>query len=150
MAKREHYSGFQYNQGFAPIILTADQDGVGVDTRGFDSTTIIFNVGITGDTLSSSVYLELEVEDSPDNSTWTDCADADLTNVTSETTNNTGTVALINANAEDQAVFATGYIGDKRYVRGVVNITGTHTNGIEVGIIIINGHAHITPVNAPS
>lgn len=150
MAKREHWSGFEYNQGFAPIILTADQNGVGVDTLGFDSTTIIFNVGISGDTLSGTVYAELEVEDSPDNSVWTDCADADLTFVTSETTNNTGTVALINAAAEDPAIHTTGYIGDKRYVRGVVNLTGTHTNGIEVGIVVINGHPHNSPVNTPS
>ena len=148
MAKREHHSGFQYNQSFAPIILTADQNGTGVDTRGFDSTTMIFDVGITGDTLSGSVFVELEVEDSPDNSVWTDAADVDLTNFVTGT--NTGTVAKIISNSDDARLYTTGYIGDKRYVRGVVNLTGTHTNGIEVGILVVNGHAHITPVNAPT
>lgn len=148
MSTREHQTGMQYIQSIDPVTLTADANGTGVDTRGFDSTTILFLVGESGDTLSGSVKIELEVEDSPDDSVWTDVADTDLTIFVSGT--NTGTVAVIDAAAEDDSIHSTGYLGDKRYVRPVVNVTGTHTNGTPIGAAVINGHPHISPVNTPS
>ena len=148
MAYREHYSGFEYNQSIDPVTLTADADGATVDTRGFDSTTILFLIGESGDTLSASDYIELEVEDSPDDSAWTDCENADLTNFETGTTN-TGTIKKVVLGDDDEQ-YSAGYIGDKRYVRPVVNVTGTHTNGTPIGAAVINGHAHNTPVNAPA
>lgn len=148
MAKREHWSGFEYNQSIDPVTLTADANGTGVDTRGFDSTTIVVLVGESGDTLSGSVYIEVEVEDSPDDSAWTDCDNADLTSYVTGT--NTGTIAKIDAAAEDDVVVHAGYIGDKRYVRPVINVTGTHTNGTPIGAAVVNGHPHNYPVNNPT
>ncbi len=149
MSTREHQTGMEYNQSIDPVILTADANGTGVDTRGFDSTTIVFLVGESGDTLSGSVFIELEVEDSPDNSAWTDVDNADLTIFITGATN-TGTVALIDAAAEDDSIHSTGYLGDKRFVRPVINVTGTHTNGTPIGVAVINGHPHVSPVNTPS
>lgn len=147
MAKREHYSGFEYNQLVDPAITSIDVNGSSIDTLGFDSTTIVFIVGASDDTLSSSVYVELELEDSPDDSAWTDCANADLTNFETGTTN-TGTVKKVVLN-DDDALYATGYKGDKRYVRPVLNVTGMQL-GIDIGVIGVNGHPHNSPVNAPT
>jgi len=108
----------------------------------------VVQIGISGDTLSGSVYAEIEVEESDDDATYTDVADADLTNYVTGT--NTGTICKIDDAAEDPAIHGTSYIGDARYVRSVVNLTGTHTNGIEVAVAVVLGHAHNTPVNSPT
>ena len=117
----------------SPVIITADANCTSVDLAEFNQVTFIASVGASGDTLSGSVYLELEVEESDNDSDWTDCVDADITNAVTGTT--TGTFALINATDEDETVHMTTYKGNKRYVRVVANVTGTHTNGIEVGVV---------------
>ena len=109
------------------VIRTADADGATCDLLGYDGCRIQVDVGNSGDTLSGSLDINLEVEHSDDDSTWTDCADTDLTD--SVTGANTGTFQHIDAPTEDSAIFTTEYIGGKRYVRVVWNITGTHTNG---------------------
>ncbi len=145
-ALRDLYSGLNVVQMSAPVIRTADVNSASIDTRGYDSLMLVGLVGISGDTLSGSVMVELEVEESDDDSTWTDVADADLMNYVSGT--NTGTFAVIDDPAEDDARYITGYRGSKRYVRVVGNLTGTHTNGIELAVLGIQGHAHQMPVNA--
>lgn len=122
----------------AAQVLTADADGVDVDLQGYEGAQVIAVVGASGDTLSGSVYVELEVEESDDGVTYTDVADADLVNVVAGT--NDGTFAKVDDPAEDDAVYHTAYIGAKRYIRVVANLTGTHTNGIPVGVLVNRGH----------
>lgn len=114
-------------------VATADVTGAACDCLEHDSVYIEFNIGNSGDTLSGSVYAELEIQTSDDNSTWVAAADADLS-ATAVTGTNTGTIAVINAPAEDSLLIGTAYLGRERYVRGVVNLTGTHSNGIPVAI----------------
>lgn len=131
-----------------PLIRTADANSTAVDMLGYSSLVLGALVGITGDTLSGSVKLEVEVEESDDNSTFTDVANADLTNYVTGT--NPGTIAVIDDNAEDDVLVTTGYKGAKRYVRLVFNFTGTHTNGIETAAFAVQGHAELQPVNDPT
>lgn len=131
-------------QGLASQVLTGDANGDSVDLQFYEAAQIIAAVGASGDTLSGSVLVDLEVEHADDDGTgspdtWEDCADADLLNAVTGT--NTGTFARIDDPAEDEAVYATGYIGGKRWVRVVANLTGTHTNGIPIGVVINRGHA---------
>jgi len=146
MTSRDNYSGQRVTQLLDPVAVTADVNSASVDTRGFDSLLLVVAVGESGDTLDASNDINLEVEDSPDDSAWTDCVDADL--MAAVTGANTGTFAHIDAATEDDAVYFTGYRGTQRYVRVVVNVTGTHTNGTPIGIVAIQGHAHVRPVNA--
>ena len=148
MTTREHHSNMEYNKLYDPALVapTIDIDSASVDTQGFDSLSLVVNIGESGDTLSGSVYIEVEVEESVDDSVWTDVADADLTNFVAGT--NDGTIAKIDAAAEDDVVVTTGYTGSKRYVRVVINVTGTHTNGFPWAATAINGHPHQSPVNA--
>lgn len=145
MALREIYSDLSVTQLYDPATTTADQNSTSIDMQGYDSLLLVANVGASGDTLSGSVKIEFEVEESSDDSTFTDVADADLTN--SVTGTNTGTFALVDDPAEDDAVYITGYKGTERYVRVVINVTGTHTNGTPISITAIRGHAHQRPVN---
>lgn len=126
-----------------PVVITADADSASVDLAGYGGVTFYALVGESGDTLSGSVKIELEVEESDDDSTFTDVANADLSN--SVTGTNVGTFAVIDAAAEDDAVYAVSYRGNSRYVRAVVNVTGTHTNGTPVGVLAIRTGAQHRP-----
>lgn len=125
--------------------ITADADGDSVDMKDYKHLAFYALVGESGDTLSGSVMLELEVEESADDSSFTDVADADITNAVSGT--NDGTFAVVDAAAEDQAIYLCEYKGTARYVRPVVNVTGTHTNGIPVAIMAVRTGHHNLPMS---
>lgn len=146
---RSLYEGINFTNIKAPILdaPTIDEDHASVDVQGYDSLVFIVGVGISGDSLSGSVMLEFEMEDSPDDSVWTDAVDGDVQGSIAGATS-TGTFAVVDDAAEDDTVYAGGYIGPERYARVVTNATGTHTNGTELSIAAIQGHAHVSPVNA--
>lgn len=135
-------------QTLNPDTYTADNDGqdATVDLQNFGSALIVACVGESGDTLSGSVKIELEVEESDDDTTFTDVADADLTTVVSGT--NTGTYAVIDDAAEDDAVYVTSYKGSSRYIGTPVNLTGTHTNGTPIGIAVLRMDPKTKPASA--
>ena len=142
---RDIYSNLNLTQLFTPAIANSDQNSGSVDTRGYDSLMLLANIGLSADSLSGANYIELEVEDSPDDSAWSDVADADLTNFVTGTNN--GTFAKIDDAAEDELRYIVGYKGDKRFVRVVINFTGTHATGTPIGVSAVQGHAHQAPVN---
>lgn len=144
-ARTSLYSNNEFTSLLVPAVRNADVNSSSLDLRGYEDAVIQFHLGDSADTLSGTNKIELEIEESDDNSNWTDVANADLTNYVTAT--NPGTVALIDAPTEDQAVFTVGYKGTKRYIRGVVNYSGTHSTGIPVAITGIRKALH-QPVNA--
>lgn len=124
-------------------VVTADVNGSSVDLKNFGVCRFLANVGNSGDTLSGTVYIELELEESDDNSSFTDVADADVSAAVSGT--NDGCFAVIDAPTEDRLLVQVEYRGTKRYVRPVINVTGTHSNGTPIAIDAALGE----PVNAP-
>lgn len=137
-------SNISVTKALANAVRTADANGVTVDTQGYGSCVFSANVGASGDTLSGSVKAELELEHSDDGSSWSDCANADLS--TAVTGTNLGTWAVIDDPAEDDVEVTVAYVGSKRYARAVLNLTGTHTNGIPVSIVAVLGHPHKAPI----
>lgn len=129
-----------------PATRTADANSSSIDLANKQGVVLAAYVGNSGDTLSGSVKLEIEVEHSDDNSTFTDCADADIFNAVTGT--NTGTIAVIDDGAEDSLIVKTGYKGSKRYVRLVFNFTGTHSNGVPVAAFAITQGLREQPANA--
>jgi hypothetical protein len=127
-----------------PAVRTADANGSAADLQDFSGCMVVAHIGAPGDTLSGSVKIEMELEHSDDNSTFVDCADADLS--TAVTGTNTGTFAVIDANGEASQAYKVGYKGNKRYVRVVYNITGTHTTGTAGSALIIPGKPKAAPV----
>lgn len=125
------------------VAATVDADGDGVDLQGFESATVLAAVGTSNDTLSGSVKIELELEESDDDSAYTDVADADMIGAVDGT--NDGCFAVIDAAGEDNRAYTCGYIGSKRYIRVVVNVTGTHTSGTPIGAFVIKGHSRQNP-----
>ena len=130
-------------------VKTAAGNGTGVDLQGYESATILVDVGAEGDTLSSSVYFEISLEHSDDDSTYTDCAQADIIDGISS-----GGIWLkldgtANGNPDSAGgIFRVGYVGGKRYVRVVLAKTGTHSNGTPIGAMVVRGHARNSVDNA--
>jgi len=117
-------------------IGTTDLTGAAVDTQDSVGVALVAHVGLSGDTLSGSVKLEFEVQHSDaSGSGFAACADADIDAAVTGT--NTGTFALVDAAAEDELVYKCNYIGNKRYVKVIVNLTGTHTVGTPVSVVAI-------------
>lgn len=147
---RDNYNGQAFRSALTAAVRTADANGATVDLQGFNAAAITAAVGVSGDTLSGSVKVELEVQHSLDDgagapAAWVACADADLLN--SVTGTNTGTFAVIDDAAEDDAVYATGYVGGRRFVRVVANLTGTHTNGIPLSAVAVLGEPDFAPAS---
>lgn len=139
------YSDVKYQQILDPATVTADAESSTVDIDGYGSACFLVNVGESGDALSGSVKIELEVEESDDDSTWTDVADAHLTNYVDGT--NDGTFGVIDDAAEDDARYICGYTGIKRYIRVIVNVTGTHSSGTPIAVTAVLGSPRVAPVN---
>ena len=124
-------------------VRTAAANGTGVDLQGYESATVLVDVGAEGDTLSSSVHFEISLEESDDNSTFTDVAQASIID---------GTIAsggiflkLDGTTGGDPdttgGIFRVGYVGNKRYIRVVLAKTGTHSNGTPIGAMVVRGSA---------
>ena len=131
-------------------VKTAAANGTGVDLQGYESATVLVEVGAEGDTLSSSVYFEVSLEHSDDDSTYTDVAQADII----DGTISSGGIFLkldgtANGNPDTAGeIYRVGYVGGKRYVRVVLAKTGTHSNGTPLGAMIVRGHARNSTDNA--
>lgn len=120
-------------QSIAPIVGNDDTEGtgVGVDLKGYNGALVLFNFGVSGDTLSGSVKVQAVLDESDDNSNWTAVAAADMVGEADLT--------LIDDAAEDPDVQRVAYVGNKRYIRGRVDFTGTHTNGMPISCTVIRG-----------
>lgn len=130
-------------------VKTAAANGTGIDLQGFEEATAVVSVGAEGDTLSGSVYFEVSLEHSDDDSTYTDCVQADIVN---------GTIAsggiwlkLDGSTGGDPDTaggqWQVGYVGGKRYVRLVLAKTGTHSNGTPISGLIVKSRPRSAPVS---
>jgi hypothetical protein len=101
-----------------PAVATETAESAAIDLQGFESALAIYSVGQSADTLSGSVKITLSL---------TECDTSDGT--------------LIDAAAEDEAVFKVGYLGSKRYIKAGFTLAGTHSSGTEVSAVVLKGHA---------
>jgi len=134
----------------AAATRTAAANGTGVDLQGYESATVLVDVGAEGDTLSSSVYFEVSLEESDDDSTYTDVAQAGII----DGTISSGGIFLkldgtANGNPDSAGgIFRVGYVGNSRYIRVVLAKTGTHSNGTPLGAMVVRGSARHSSDNA--
>ena len=139
---------------YKPTVTTAAANGTGVDLQGYKSATLVAYIGAEGDTLSASVYFEISLAHSDVNSDWSDCAQADITNGTIAAggiwlkVDGTGTAGTSGNPDSTGTVTQVGYIGGKRYVRGVIAKTGTHSTGTPIGLLVVKGDAIHSSDNA--
>ncbi len=132
-------------QSLAPAERNSDANGTGVDLQGFESATVVIDMGAEGITLSSTNKIEIELEHSDDNSTFTDVTSS--ADVIGATPDSNGVIATFDDPGEAPAISSVGYIGGKRYIRAVANFSGTHGSATPLGVSVIKGHARKNPVS---
>jgi hypothetical protein len=132
-----------------PVVVTADTNGVDIDLQGFNKVMLVLNIGIEGDTLSGSVKFDYILQEAPDDGTGSAGTYVIVTDnnlVTANTVDSSGIFATVDADAEIPAVHKIGYVGNKRFIRLVIDATGTHTNGTPHSCVAILSQAGLAPV----
>jgi hypothetical protein len=144
MALRDLQNSVNCTLLLTPQLLQAGTLTRDLDMRGYQYATIIALIGARGDTWDSSNHVQLEIEESADNASWSDAANAALQ--TYVTGANTGTFAKLSAAGHGTCVKKTTYRGSKAFIRVVVNLTGTHSVGTIIGLVALRYGSHNLPV----
>ena len=126
------------------IVKAADTNCTGIDTQGFNSSMVIVTVGAPGITFSTSNKVDIKLEVSSDNSTFTAVTNNNF--VTGGTVDSSGIWQTIDANGDCNAVYGIGYVGPERYYRVVLDFSGTHGTGTVFGVV----GAQSNPLHAPT
>lgn len=98
--------------------VTSDQNSASIDLKDLNALKLIFAIGAFA--FDGSNKVALKVEHSDDNSTFVACDAADL-----DASESANIVATVDTVPEGDAIYVAHYRGTKRYVRGVLDITGT-------------------------
>ena len=141
---RDLKSGLAFDEALNAIEKGSDTNATAIDSQGFSSVVHVVNVGAPGITFSTTNKVELELEHSDDNATFTDVTSN--TDVTGGTVDSSGVFQTIDANGDCNKVYAIGYVGGKRYSRVVINFSGTHGANTIFGVIGVKGH----PLHGPA
>ena len=139
-------NNIQLVESLNAIVKDADTNSTGIDTQGANSAMVIVNVGAPGITFSGTNKVDIKLEDSADNSTF-----AAVTNnnfVTGGTVDSAGIWQTIDANGECNAVYGLGYVGPERYIRVVLDFSGTHGTGTSFGVVGALGNLESSPTYA--
>lgn len=108
---------------FRPQALTATGNGTGVDTQGYDDAMVVLETGAVSGTTPS---MTVKIQESDDNSTFTDITGATFTAVTAS--NNSQVLRVTELN-----------ITRKRYLRAVATISGTTPSFTTACEILLGG-----------
>lgn len=126
----DHNHEFVLTQSIVPVLVAATANGTGVDLLGFGTATVVVNAGVITDGTHT-----LKVQDSPDNSTFTDVAAASLS----------GALTALTSGAGGSATQKVGYLGGQRYIRAVTTVTGSPSTGGVYGVSVIKAGARTLP-----
>jgi hypothetical protein len=146
MLSSKLYAGAAATQMLLPQTLTTTTLSSKIDLQDASDAMIEATIGVQGDTLSGSIYWELELQDSNDDSTYTAVVDANISNPVSGRTA-TGTMAAIVASAGCSQVYLAAYRGNKRYVKLNIRATGSHSTGTIIGVTGFGWVNRAQPVN---
>tara|TARA_B110000444_G_C18794751_1_gene574271 strand:+ start:206 stop:658 length:453 start_codon:yes stop_codon:yes gene_type:complete len=130
-------------KGLSPATITANTSSAECDLKGFSGAMCVVTTGVSGDTLSGTVFWNITLEHGDTSgalSTVTSSKD-----VTGGTLAANNSWALINAAGDASNVFGIGYVGGKQFLKITITKTGTHSNGTIFGANFIKGH----PISAP-
>src|SRR4051812_10153053 len=108
---RDLYHNILPVQVLNPVVSTATKTSSAIDLQGFNSASVLYSLGLSGDTLSVSLYWTLTLQHSDDNVTYAAVASSDC---------NAGVNSIaVNATTLDRTVYSLGYIGAKRYLQAI-------------------------------
>ena len=115
---------------------TASVNGTSVDLAGVDGATVYILPGTWTDGSHT-----IKVQDSPDNSTFTDCTAASLVPASA---NGAFTAITSSGTAVAQKL---GYVGTQRYIRAVSTVSGATTGAIYTVVVVLDAQ-HKLPAAA--
>lgn len=110
---------------------TADANGTGVDTLGYRDAMLVVQAGDIDLANADETYV-VELEESDDNSTFTDVATISIT-ITADNQTKVARIPELN-------------VARKRYLRAVLNVSGT-TPSFPGSAVFLLGEAYAAPVN---
>lgn len=126
MQTRDLDKSISVANSLAPATRTTTANGTGIDLAGYDRAAVVFTVG----TITDGTHT-VKVQESDDNSTFTDVAAANLS----------GSVGALSSNTN----LELGYLGTKRYIRAVTTITGSPSTGGAYAAVVIRAGAKTLP-----
>ena len=113
---------------------TASVNGSGVVLQGYDGAMAAVVIA----TMTAGTHWNMTLEDSADNSTFTEVAAVDLVG-------SNLTISGVN-NRAGGASLEQSYVGTKRYLRAVATKVGASTATV-FGVIIVRGYPRTAPVS---
>jgi hypothetical protein len=103
------FDNLKFLFSFRPVALTATTNGTGVDTQGYNDAVAVLEVGaVTG----TSPTMTVKIQESDDNSTFSDVSGLTFTQVTASNSSQLLRISELN-------------VTRKRYLRAVATIGGT-------------------------
>ena len=135
---RDLYHNVLATQYLNPVVATTTKTSTTIDLQGYSGASVVFAVGQSGDTLSTSLYWTLTLQHRDDGVSFSAPAAADL--------NSPNLSVVLNATNLDKTAYTFGYQGAKRYLQAVATPTGTIASGVPIGVIALRGKAAYSPV----
>lgn len=135
---RDLYHNVLATQYLSPVVATTTKTSTTIDLQGYNGASVVFAVGQSGDTLSTSLYWTLTLQHSDDGVSFYAPAAADL--------NSPNLSVVLNATNLDKTAYSFGYQGGKRYLQAVATPTGTIASGVPIGVVALRGKAAYSPV----
>jgi hypothetical protein len=131
----------------APLTRTATANGTVIDLQGYKSCLLLIGTGVGGITFDGTNNITWELQDSPDNSTFTD---VDITKVVglSDASLTSGVVRKFSAAHAAASLDVVCYTGGQRYIKLIANFNGTHGTGTLTQAIALVSDSAFQPVNA--
>lgn len=122
-----------------PDTYMSSSNSTALDIKGFNSNEMVIIVGLSGDSLSSSLHWDFKLQESDSSSSgFSDVSSSDLFGSSSTIT--------VDSSSEDEKSYSFNYKGEKRYIRLVSTATGTHTNGTALAVVALQSDADNQPV----
>lgn len=126
--------------------------GSAVDLQGYDAATVLACFGDWVDTTTGGIEIAVQHSDDTVSGNFVDVPNVELTDTiagssTVSGASTTGVFCRVDAAAEDDAVYKTGYLGNKRYIRVKLAATGNQSTGYELGVIVQRSKANNEPVS---
>jgi hypothetical protein len=135
------------------IINNTTVAGAAIDTQGYDSVTVVAQIGAWGDTVAGGlVEFGLQHSDDTVAGNFTDVGAVNLTDTIAGASTVSGAVssgstfANVSSTSTDQKTVKTGYRGNKRYIRLKVNGEKNLAIGTPVAVAAVLGNPSYAPV----
>jgi hypothetical protein len=130
MASRDLTGRLSPALSLAPAARTTSANGTGVDLQGYESATVLFIAG----TITDGTHTP-KLQESDDNSTFSDVAAEKLI----------GSFSAVTSSSGGNSVQEVGYLGGKRYIRVAVTVSGSPSTGGVYGAVIVCGNPRSMP-----